>query len=92
MRESTARFKLYFVMEPVKSELAAALRERLAIIADEASRQDMAAHIGRLQRVSDRIDVLRAKLPGPIDAQLAHYLQRASYDKALAHLEGATPD
>ena len=76
-------------MEPTKRELAAVLRERLAIIADEASRSDVAAHTARLQSVSARIDALRVQLPQPIDPQLAHYLQRASYDKALAHLEGA---
>ncbi len=75
-------------MEPVISELAAALRERLSIIADENSRRDVAAHMRRLESVSARIDALRVQLPRPIDPQLAHYLQRASYDKALAHLEG----
>lgn len=78
------------MLDPVKSELAAALRERRAIIADENSRRDVPAHMTRLQNVSARIDALRTELPKPIDPQLAHYLQRASYDKALAHLEGAT--
>ena len=92
MRESASRFKLYFVIEPVKSELAAVLRERLALIADEASRRDVASHMGRLQEVSARIDALRAQLPKTTDPQLLHYLQRASYDKALAHLEGVSVD
>lgn len=82
------RFKLYFVMEPVKSQLAAALRERRAIIADEASRRNTTAHMDRLKAVSERIDALGTQLAKPIDPQLAHYLQRASYDKALALLEG----
>ena len=90
MRETASRFKLNFVMDPVKYELAAVLRERLALIADETSRRDVDSHLERLGRVSARIDALRAQLPAPVDPQLAHYLQRASYDKALAHLE-STP-
>jgi hypothetical protein len=29
-------------------------------------------------------------LPAPVDAQLRHFLQRSSFDKALAHLRSAT--
>jgi len=68
--------------------LAKALRERLAIIHDEQSRRDEAKHIARLRIVSEKIDELQAALPQPVDPRLAHYLQRKSYDKALAHLEG----
>ncbi len=69
-------------------DLAQALRERLAIIRDEQSRRDEAKHVARLQVVSEKIDKLQAALPHPLDPRLAHYLQRKSYDKALAHLEG----
>jgi hypothetical protein len=69
-------------------DLAQALRERLAIVQDEESRRDEAKHIARLQAVSERIDNLQAALPRPVDPRLAHYLERKSYDKALAHLEG----
>jgi hypothetical protein len=69
-------------------DLAQALRERLAIVQDEESRRDGAKHIARLQAVSERIDNLQAALPRPVDPRLAHYLERKSYDKALAHLEG----
>ena len=68
--------------------LAQVLRERLNIIHDEQSRRDEANHIARLQAVSEKIDKLQAMLPQPVDPRLAHYLQRRSYDKALAHLEG----
>ncbi len=69
-------------------ELTAALRERLALIADrEFYRRDPAAHLARLQSVSGIIATSAAELPGPVDPQLAHYLQRCSYDKALALLE-----
>ena len=64
-----------------------ALRERLTIIRDEESRRNEAKHIERLRAVSEKIDKLQAALPRPIDPQLAHYLQRKSYDKALQFLE-----
>ena len=68
-------------------DLREALRERLAIIRDEESRRDEEAHMARLRAVSEKIDKLAAALPRPIDPQLAHYLQRRSYDKALEFLE-----
>jgi hypothetical protein len=75
-------------MENALLDLTQALRERLAIIQDEESRRDEAAHIARLRSVSEKIEKLQAALPQPVDLRLAHYLQRKSYDKALAHLEG----
>ena len=78
-------------MENVIVDLAKALRERLAIIRDEEGRRDRHAHMARLQAVSDQIDRLQAALPRPLDPQLAHYLERRSYDKALELLEGAAP-
>ena len=75
-------------MQKEMSELANALRERLAIIRDEDSRRDPEKHTARLCAVSEKIDNLAAALPKPIDPQLAHFLQRKSYDKALAVLEG----
>jgi hypothetical protein len=71
------------------SELAAALRERLEVIRDDASRRDPETHTARLRVVSEKIDNLAAALPKPIDPQLAHFLQRKSYDKALEFLETA---
>ena len=68
-------------------DLREALRERLAIIVDEESRRDEEKHTERLRVVSEKIDKLAAALPRPIDPQLAHYLQRRSYDKALEFLE-----
>ena len=72
----------------VMDDFKEALRERLAIIHDEQSRRDEAKHIARLKAISERIDDLQMRLPKPVDPRLAHYLQRKSYDKALAHLEG----
>jgi len=74
-------------MEEVIVDLTAALRERLAIIADEASRCDKEKHIARLRAVSEKIDNLKGALPRSIDPRLAHYLERKSYDKALALIE-----
>jgi hypothetical protein len=69
------------------SELAAALRERLAIIGNEQSRHDAEKHMARLAAVSEKIENLARALPKPIDPELAHFLQRKSYDKALQLLE-----
>ena len=74
-------------MSEIAADLAAALRERRTIIADEASRRAPDQHVERLKIVSERIDSLAAQLPQPVHPQLAHFLQRASYDKALEFLE-----
>ena len=78
-------------MQDPTVDLKKALRERLAIIRDEDSRRDATAHLARLRDVSETIDRLQAALPRPLDPQLAHYLNRKSYDKALEFLEGAAP-
>jgi hypothetical protein len=75
-------------MNSALADLANALRERRTLIHDEESRRDETAHIARLKAVSEKIDKLQAALPRPLDAQLAHYLKRKSYDKALELLEG----
>ncbi len=74
-------------MNSPESELVLALRERRTIIADEASRRDPTGHMEKLRAVSEKIIVLEKTLPHPVDPQLAHYLARCSYDKALAVLE-----
>lgn len=68
-------------------DLAAALRERLAIIADEQSRTDPDRHTERLREVSEKIERLEQSLPPKIDPELRHFLQRRSYSKALELLE-----
>ena len=75
---------------PVYQQLADGLRERLRVIADRESYQrDAPAHLQQLQAASERIAELQARLPRPLDPMLAHYLERCSYDKALAWLETA---
>lgn len=75
-------------MDAVLTDLAAALRERLAIISDEKSRRDFDRHTERLREVSEKIERLEQSLPSGIDPQLRHFLQRRSYTKALELLEG----
>jgi hypothetical protein len=74
-------------MQDSTSDLVAALRERLAIINDQNSRRDPESHTARLRKVSEKIEKLEAAMPKPIDPQLAHFLRRKSYDKALEFLE-----
>jgi len=71
-------------------DLRNALRERLATIRDEESRRDQTAHLARLRNISEKIERLEAALPRPLDRQLAHYLNRKSYDKALEFLENTS--
>jgi len=73
-------------MTKEETELAEALRERLQIISDEASRRNPEQHLKRLRDVSERIETLVAALPRPIPPRLAHFLDRRSYDKALEFL------
>ena len=74
-------------MKSALADLAQALRERLAIIHDEQSRQTPDVHMARLRNVSEKIDKLQAALPRRVDPRLAHFLQRRSYEKALEFIE-----
>jgi hypothetical protein len=76
-------------MENPMADLSAALRERLDIIRDESSRRNPERHMARLKKISERIEELRLQLPKPIHPQLAHFLERNSYDKALEFLENS---
>jgi hypothetical protein len=70
------------------SELATALRARLAVIANrELFARDPAAHLEQLKQASERIESAAAQLPRPVNGELAHFLQGCSYHKALAWLE-----
>ena len=74
---------------PDLAPLAEAFRERLAVIADHAHREsDSAGHLTRLITVSEKIDAIVETLPPQeLDPQFRHYLDRKSYDKALAWIE-----
>jgi hypothetical protein len=68
--------------------LTLALRRRRAVIADHAWRdREAAAHLDALRSVSEEIMAWTEKNRGQLDPRLEHYLDRCSYDKALAHLE-----
>lgn len=70
--------------------LAEALHRRREVISDQdLRRNDPAAQLRKLEEVSHAITVAQRKLPPPVDPQLQHFLQRCSYDKALAFLEGS---
>ncbi len=71
-----------------RRDLVHALRLRREIIADHAMRDnDPAAHLEALKSVSEQILAIQKKLPPSLEPRLAHYLDRCSYDKALALLE-----
>jgi hypothetical protein len=68
--------------------LAGALRERLEVIGDrELFQRDPAAHLEKLKAASQRIDEYAAALPSPVPTDLAHYIHRASFAKALGWIE-----
>jgi len=76
-------------MQTFYADLAAALEERLAIIADQTLRtRQPELQIQRLQAVSARIDALKARLPADVDPLLRHYLERMSLSKALEFIRG----
>ena len=58
-------------MQDSMTALTAALRERLAIIADEESRRDAARHMARLQAVSEKIEALQASTPTLVEVDIA---------------------
>ncbi|MFZ4116748.1 MAG: hypothetical protein ACOYK6_08540 [Chthoniobacterales bacterium] len=70
-------------------QLASTLRLRLKVIADHVFRdRDPAAHLKKLQEASEAIEHCVALLPkSEMDPQLRHYLERRSYEKALAWIE-----
>jgi vacuolar-type H+-ATPase catalytic subunit A/Vma1 len=74
-------------MDAALADLAAALRERLAVIGDDESRRDPERHTERLREVSEKLERLEQSLPSRIDPELRHFLQRRSYSKALELLE-----
>lgn len=73
--------------------LARVLKERLAVIADrDWYQRDASGHLQALVDVSDRISTAASQLPLPVHPQLKHYLERCSYDKALAFVLGKAPE
>jgi hypothetical protein len=74
--------------ETIEAQLAEALKTRLAVIGNQSLRAaDPERHLAELREASERIAALDAELPATAHPQLRHYLDRCSYDKALAWLE-----
>jgi hypothetical protein len=70
-------------------ELAALLRHRLTVIADHALRdRDPAAHLQALAAASHAIDDWTRAHADTLPPRLRHFLENASFDKALALVEG----
>jgi hypothetical protein len=66
------------------NELEAALCRRLDVIADHTFRdRDPEAHRDALRAAANKLQQLQAAFPTQLDPHLAHYLQNASYQKAL---------
>lgn len=71
-------------------QLSTSLNERLRLIADHEFRDgDSMGHLKKLQEASEAIEQLEKTLllEGKINPKLKHYLERRSYDKALAWLK-----
>ena len=65
------------------------LRRRLALIADQALREsDPVAQLDQLRRVSEEIAAFHRELQPQLPARLNHFLERASFQKALEFIEG----
>jgi Polysaccharide deacetylase len=81
---SARRSDNFKTMDQYYVELAEALRDRLAVIANHQLRdQNPEAHLTKLREASERIENLRKRLPPDADPTLDHYLRRMSLSKAL---------
>lgn len=70
--------------------LEAALRRRLDIVADHALRdRDPKAHLEAIKVAHRELERQIASLPAGTDPRLLHFLERQSYEKALAFLSGS---
>ena len=71
------------------SHLAELLRRRLQVIADHKFRDhDPEAHLAALRDASEALEEEYASLRGSLPVRLNHFMQQASYQKALAFIEG----
>ncbi len=70
-------------------KLEALLAKRLDVIADHAWRdRDAESHLQELKAVSEALDREFASVRREMPPRLAHFMQNASYSKALAYLRG----
>jgi hypothetical protein len=66
------------------------LQKRLDVIADSELRaKDAEAHLAALREVSEAIDAEHQRLRSHHDGRLRHFLQQASYQKALEWIQAS---
>jgi hypothetical protein len=69
------------------TELTILLQRREALIGDHQWRdRDSPGHLEALKQVSEEISAWAAAHRAQLDPRLRHYLENASFQKALAHL------
>jgi len=79
--------------EPTHATLAALLEKRVQLIADHALRErDPAGHLTALREVSEAIDAFYALQKPHLAPRLRHFMEQASYAKALEFLKGAATE
>ena len=75
---------------PALNHLATLLRRRVEIISDHVLRErDPKAQLAALAEVSQAIEAEHQARKSELPPRLRHYMQQASYQKALAYIEGA---
>ena len=75
-------------MNPEFATLKVLLKRRLDLIADHAFRAaDAPGHLLALQQISELISAEHLRLRPLLPGRLAHFLQQASYSKALEYLD-----
>ena len=73
---------------PTLDTLANLLHKRLEVIADSDLRaKDPEAHLAALREVSEALEAEHQRLRPQLDGRLRHFLQHASYQKALEWIE-----
>ncbi len=71
-----------------REELLSALKTRLAVVADHAHRdRDPSSHLAALKEAAAALETGIASLPDTLPPELRHFLERQSYQKAIAWLE-----
>jgi len=74
-------------IDPSTQELATLLEKRLEVIADRPFMQrDAEGHLAALREVSQAIDALFGQLKPQLAPRLRHFMEQASYAKALEYL------
>lgn len=72
----------------MSSALKNAVQKRLDIVADHAFRdRDPGGHLEALKQAHRELQALVEALPSDCDPRLRHFLERQSYEKALAFLK-----